>query len=248
MAERVFQIYSGEQLTAEMVAAAAELYSRSYGVWGPGAPREGKRIRISARQLCAEYLSHPRETLYARAVVDGVLAGQVLCTRWPGADGRLVCWVTLLVVRAEYRRRGLAAALLRCVQSDLDAVYGLLSPNPTACLAAAHAFGTPLDRISLEFIATNAEAVLAASPVPRLRGVRLRGTVFNAATPGSLVAGADTQFFVGRSELLTNLHLIEDQYAWPLGELPPGHEFLLLVPARDRGISPPRPFVPQPVD
>jgi hypothetical protein len=36
---------------AELVDQMAQLYSQHYGVWGPGGPRLGEKIRLSAAQI-----------------------------------------------------------------------------------------------------------------------------------------------------------------------------------------------------
>jgi hypothetical protein len=56
--------------------------------------------------------------------------------------GKIVCWVTQLVVHRDFRERGLAVGLLNQLRQDGDNVYGLMSSHPAACLAAAKAFGS----------------------------------------------------------------------------------------------------------
>lgn len=83
---------------------------------------------------------------------------------------------------------------------------------------------------------------MAASPVGYVKGAKLRGSLYQP--PGDdtsgLVSGADTDFFVDHQEPLDALAwLREEGDGWPLGDLPEGHEFLLLFKA-----GPQRPTAP----
>jgi hypothetical protein len=83
--------------------------------------------------------------------VDGYLAGNAFACRWK-YDGMTVCWVTQLVVHKDYRENGLATGFLTSLRKTTDDIYGIMSSNPAACLAAAKSFGTTIEKISLDFI------------------------------------------------------------------------------------------------
>lgn len=78
---------------------------------------------------------------YVRVTVEDRLAGNAFACRWSYKNIN-VCWVTQLVVHSDFRERGLAAGLLNQLRQDDDAIYGLMSSHPAACLAAAKAFGS----------------------------------------------------------------------------------------------------------
>lgn len=100
----------------------------------------GERVTLSGRRLRAQCLPDNSETSYARVTVDGTLAGHAFACRWLW-QGQTICWVTQLVVRKEYRDRGLAKGLLGALKEARDDVYGIMSSHPAACLAAATTFG-----------------------------------------------------------------------------------------------------------
>ncbi len=73
---------------------------------------------------------------------------------------------------------------------------------------------------------------MAGSPIAYVRDAKLCGTLFNpsgsAAEANELVSGVDTEFFVDHEEPLSALSWLREQNMWPLGDLPDGHEFLLV--------------------
>ena len=164
--------------------------------------------------------------------VDGKLTGHVFACRWQ-QDGRRVCWVTQLVVHRDYRERGFASGLLRFLRLDADDdVYGIMSSHPAACMTAASAFGVGIEKVSLEFIRENAEEVIRASPIPYVRGAELHGSIFEPGDLSGLVCGVDNRFFVDHGEPDETLRRVRETRKWPLGELPEGHEYLLVLPGK----------------
>ena len=75
---------------------------------------------------------------------------------------------------------------------------------------------------------------MAASPVSYVRDAKLAGEMFGIEADG-LVSGGNTFFFVDHDEPIKALEQIQNTWDWPLGQLPEGHEFLLLLPHRRRG-------------
>ncbi|KAK8036668.1 Acyl-CoA N-acyltransferase [Apiospora rasikravindrae] len=156
MANQLYETFSGEEVTDTMLSDAAKLFSNNYGVWGPESPKRGQHVKLSTSRLRAQYLPEGAATAYTRVSVNGTLAGNAFVCRWKH-DGRIICWITQLVVHKEYRERGLAGGLLRSLRGDTDEIYGIMSSHPAACLAAAKCFGsTPF---------ALAEALLAASSI-----------------------------------------------------------------------------------
>lgn len=83
-----------------------------------------------------------------------------------------------------------------------------------------------------------AEGIIRASPIPYVRDAKLRGLLFEGFEATGLVCGADTNFFVDHKEPNDVLSAIRETRRWVLGELPEGHEYLLLLQGRPRrGVS-----------
>ena len=178
-----------------------------------------------------QYLPSTATTAYARVVVDGTLAGHAFACRWRH-KGLTVCWITQLVVDKSFRNIGLATALLNALRCDTDDIYGIMSSHPAACLAAAKVFCGTIERVSLDYIVTQADAILKSSPIPYIRDAKPHGTLFEDES--EMVSGVDTRFFVDHDEPNAALEAIKDDLPWPLGDLAEGHEFLLIIQQRRR--------------
>ncbi|KAJ6185187.1 hypothetical protein N7519_006488 [Penicillium mononematosum] len=131
-----------------------------------------------------------------------------------------VCWVTQLVVDKDYRDNGLAAGLLRSLRKTTDDIYGIMSSHPAACLAAAKSLGS----------LRNHEVL----PIPYIQDAKLRGTIFQPEDTSAMVSGVNTGFFVDHEEPQKVLQAVRENWQWPLGDLPDGHEYLLVMPAKHR--------------
>lgn len=161
MAKRIFEKFDGRELTDDMLGEAAQLFNENYGTWGedptnptvkPGKSGRpvlipftdisiGSRVKLGKSRLRAQYLPDNATCSYVRVTVDDRLAGNAFACRWSYED-KIVCWVTQLVVHGDFRERGLATGLLIQLRQDDDAIYGIMSSHPAACLAAAKAFGS----------------------------------------------------------------------------------------------------------
>ncbi|KAI0203073.1 hypothetical protein F4808DRAFT_458296 [Astrocystis sublimbata] len=232
MAKQVYETFPASELSDRMLDEAAKLFNDHYGVWGPQSVHAGKRVELSTRRLREQYVLVNASTSYTRVTVDGQLAGNAFVCRWEHNDSN-VCWVTQLVVHQDYRERGLAGGLLRAIRNDADDVYGIMSSHPAACLAAAACFGMTIEKVSLDFIRQNASTLMKASPIPYVKDAKLCGRLFDVNNI-DMVSGVDTDFFVDHEEPLQALDLIQQQWLWPLGNLPDGHEFLLLLQGKRR--------------
>lgn len=91
----------------------------------------------------------------------------------------------------------------------------------------------PIERISVDFIRKHAQDILATSPIPYIREAKLYGTLFGQDST-DMVSGVDTDFFIDRDEPFEALRYIREGLNWPLGGLPDGSEFLLLLPGLQR--------------
>lgn len=175
---KVFEVFDNDEITRENIEQAATLFSREYGIWGPQGPRPGERIRMSASKLKDQifpelFLGKERRNEYrlVRFLVDGVTVGHAAACYydWVISDeplvdhtrrevlvgkirvSRDVCWVTQLVVKKEWRGKGIAKQLLVRLNKELEeghrygrrdrTCYGILSSSPFAIMAAWRAFG-----------------------------------------------------------------------------------------------------------
>ncbi|EER39533.1 conserved hypothetical protein [Histoplasma capsulatum H143] len=137
-----------------------------------------------------------------------------------------------------------ATALLRSICADTDDMYGIMSSHPAACMAAASSYGTRstwvlilvggIEKAPLGLVEANAKAVLEASPIPYIKNARLCGSLFNPEDSTGLVCGVDTGFFVDHKEPLEVVEVVRQDLQWPLGDLPEGHEYLLILPGKKR--------------
>jgi len=125
---------------AELLAACAELYSTSYGVWSDAATRihrtPGERIRRSPQDI-AELLESPDSFLALAELSSGELVGYCIAvfTAAPEGQGR-IAWVSQLVVGDAYRNEGVATNLLFSVWGFSDHyACGLVTSNPFAVRA-----------------------------------------------------------------------------------------------------------------
>lgn len=78
---------------------------------------------------------------------------------------------------------------------------------------------------------------MKSSPIPYVRDAKLSRGLLNPDVPHDphdIISGVNTQFLVDHGEPLEALDLVRESWNWPLGELPDGYEFLLIVPVKPR--------------
>ena len=228
MATTRLEIAVGSAITEEMIAAAASIFSENYGVWS-----NGKRVKMGASRLKAMLLptSNAAEHFYVRALTGDKLAGNVFACRWKH-EGRQICWITQLVVDKDFRGKGIATKLLQKLQEGHaeDRGFGLLSSHPAAVRAALRAFGRGLENVDLDMTKNWAGAIMASCPVDYVKTAKLHGSLFQDGVVDGSVSTAFTNFYVDHGEPLEALAKVrEANIAWPFGDLPDGHEFLVLV-------------------
>jgi len=193
---------------------------------------------MSAARLRAQCLPEESRSSYAKVTVDGVLAGNAFACRWQYGDHQ-VCWVTQLVVHRDYRERRLATTLLLALLDNNDDIFGIMSSHPAACKALAKAFGKfAFPYVPLDYARQHAVGIVAASPISYVKNAKLCGKLFHPEDSTGLVCGVDSDFFVNHTEPLEALAWFKDMGEWPLGDLPDGHEFLLLFDVTRRRRSP----------
>ena len=170
-------------------------------------------MKLSKKRLRAQYLPGNASCSYVRVTVDDRLAGNAFACRWSYQD-KTVCWVTQLVVHSDFRERGLATGLLNHLMQDDDAIYGIMSSHPAACLAAAKAFGSKrnatllnfdsdtnvliggITTVAVGFIRDNAEAIMKVSPISYVKDAELRGSLFDPEDRSGVISSVDTEFLL----------------------------------------------------
>ncbi len=232
--------FDGVAITNEIIAAGADLFSQNYGVWGPQAAakmtikrlKQGNRIQMSPSNLVQQILPSSGQNKYVRASRDGELIGNVFGTRW-FCDKKAVMWVTQLCVKSGYRSQGVAKMLLKALYDDEYAV-GVLSSHAHAILAVSHICGKSV-KTDFTMAQNRAKTIIKSCPVQYVRNAKLHGSLFEEVKDGS-VSCAGTNFWVDHKEPLEALAAVRSRGTlWPFGELPHGHDFLVLVEVRLKG-------------
>lgn len=185
---------------------------------------------MSAKRLREQILPTGADSVYIRIMAAGQLVGNVFGTRWIDEDNRKILWITQLCVSKQHRNQGIAKTLLENLAQSEDAV-GILSSHPFAISAVLRVFGRGLDDVDLEMMKKHAVAVMKSCPVGYVQAAEPRGMLFSQSTDDDgALSCADTEFWVDHREPLEALETIRRKgIVWPLGELPEGHEFLILV-------------------
>lgn len=144
-----------------------------------------------------------------------------------------MCWITQLCVSSGYRNQGHAKYLLENLrEGENDCGFGILSSHPYAILAALRVYGRGPHEVDLQMTKEHAAAIMQSSPVPYVKEAKLHGSLFGCVEDGS-VSCADTAFWVDHEEPLAALASVRAKgVKWPFGDLPDGHEFLIIVKAR----------------
>lgn len=215
-------ILNRSQVDDSTLAACLEVFNNNYGIWGEGAPspiKKGARVRMGLDRVRNQCLFDDNSWLVV-AKEDGNIVGHAFASTWK--SGALdVCWITQLVVVSARRGFGIATSMMyRLGDKFRGFVFGLASSHPGAVKALSH-----LGQVDLSFIKQSAASILDSSTVEYLKQAKLHGSLFDAASDGS-ISCVDTGFFVDHQEPLTALAKIKN---WLLGDLLEGHEFLVIV-------------------
>lgn len=207
---------------------------------------------MSVARLQAQCLPPGSRSTFIRVFVNDKLVGHVFGCRWL-YKSQQVLWITQLVVHKEYRERRLATMLLSSFfydRNERDVIFGIMSSHAAACKTLVKAFGSKIDILlqtncssyliqrfidfllpnaRLDFTQEHAAGIMEASPIPYVREAKLRGRTFERDDDKTgLVCGVDTGFYVDHAEPLRALTWLQEGGDWPLGNLPDGHEFLML--------------------
>jgi len=83
--------------------------------------------------------------------------------------------------------------------------------------------------IDTDFIVENTSKILETTPIDYLKDVKLAGSLFEDNCTTGAVSCVFTEFYVDHAEPLTALESFKMR-RWCLGEVPEGHEFLVVLP------------------
>jgi GNAT superfamily N-acetyltransferase len=192
----------------------------------------GARVKMSAKKLREQVLPDGANNIYIRVLIDGKLAGNVFGTRWVYEGEGKMLWITQLCVSSDFRNQGIAKKLLETLLQE-ERGFGILSSHPFAILAVLRVFGRGPDDVDLEMTKQQAREIMASCPVGYVREAKLRGELFEGKVTDGTISCADTDFWVDHEEPLEALKIVKEKgITWPLGELPDGHEFLVVVKAK----------------
>ncbi|KAJ7782769.1 hypothetical protein B0H16DRAFT_1447048 [Mycena metata] len=140
---------AGPEISTAQLQACAKLFSCNYGVWSS----QATQIAPSLKPGLSPYLTRraARITRFISRLliceIDDQLVGHLFATTWSyeQASGHesTVCWVTQLVVRSEFRRRGIASILMRLLRTEEgDATaFGIVSSHPAGCVVLCKQLG-----------------------------------------------------------------------------------------------------------
>ncbi|KAK3209826.1 hypothetical protein GRF29_44g786946 [Pseudopithomyces chartarum] len=168
------EMFQMADVSDEMLASAATLFSSSYGTWGPQAAskmdssyKAGAPIKMSPAYIREQCLPPNTPSIHIRAtLLDGSLAGYAFATTWTYLDRR-VCWITQLCIARPLRSQGLATKILRHLRAgNRDHGYGILSSHPHAILAALRALGRGIEGgVHLQSVKMRLRGFMDESPV-----------------------------------------------------------------------------------
>jgi SAM-dependent methyltransferase len=213
----VYSRHLKAEVTAELLAECASLFSSSYGTWAsdhPNPAKRGRSIRLPPNSL-RDYL--PDEDAWlVTARIEGKLVGYAMAIWAHRKPGWTISWVTQLVVDQGHRRLGIATSMLTSVWGySSHAAWGIVSANAFAIRAlekATRRTCAPPDKSDLNAV----NDIL--SHIPYLRSAK------------QLVSGnqsiVDTRFYQDLSAANENARTVARHGRWRLGALPSGCEWL----------------------
>ena len=79
-----------------------------------------------------------------------------------------------------------------------------------------------------------ARRIMDSCPVTYVKEAKLRGDLFEPDAAEGVICCADTNFWVDHAEPLEVLKAVKERnLGWPFGDLPDGHEFVVIVKAAE---------------
>jgi GNAT superfamily N-acetyltransferase len=249
------ELFKNDTITEKHIEAASQLFTEHYGVWGPLAIEKlgrnstghGTRVRMPPKKVHKQLLPSGKNitNIYIRLLSSGQLIGNLFATHWDDySEPSPYLWITQLCVHSDHRNQGIAKQLLSRLRpyqswwregSNRGIPVGILSPSPFAIAAVLRVFGREglagFDA-SKDFQTTKEDArkIMDSCPVSYVKGSRLKGELFNLPKKHGAISCAKTGFWVDHKETLNALKILKRRgVLWPLGELPEGSEFLVVL-------------------
>ncbi|RPA84676.1 hypothetical protein BJ508DRAFT_412438 [Ascobolus immersus RN42] len=244
----------GPSITDYTLQSVLTLYNSHYGRYGPHAADAnpflvpGTHIQLSLCRLRHLNVSDVTAVTLAEAYrtvgtregdEEKKLVGCAFGTRWcyeNEGKKETVLWITLLVVHRHFRSLGIATHLIRALHSPHDTFTGLASWSPfgTAALYRAITY-RPISHVDLNATKTHAKGILKGCELDYLRDAPLQGSLFEEDEEERRKVGRERVVSCIQTKNYVDLEDVKDGVAkaerkgWPLGELPEGGEFLLIV-------------------
>ena len=131
-----------------------------------------------------------------------------------------------------YRSRGVARKLIEALREEYCGV-GILLSHPHAIHAVSHLYrpSSTTGDGNQKMARDRTQAMMGSCPVRYVREAKLHCSLSGPVDDGT-VSCADTQFWVDHEEPMKALKAVHSRdVSWPFGELPEGHDFLLLTDA-----------------
>ncbi len=211
-----FSVYSGASVSDAQWHQAADLFSRSYGVYSSSAPdgKAGRSIRLGAGYYRRAYANDEYKVAFC---FDGdQLIGQIVYCECATSCGK-VAFVVQLVVDADYRRKGVASTLLHAVWGFSDFyAWGIVTSNAFTVEALESA---TFRRADPKRIAEHADWIRGEvlSRIPFLRDAEWRMSAAESCV--------NTNFFTDRTNATQATLDISNR----LGKLAEGEEWLAMT-------------------
>lgn len=154
-------------LTQEEIRDCSELYSNHYGVYNNEAPekRRGKRIKMQPSYYQTTYSSYPSASISICRDESNKLVGFAIFLRGEIAEERKFCWVTQLVVHADYRKRGIGTKLLESAWCFSDyAIRGLATANAITLRTLENVTWREIDKAEIKYREWEVRQILNSVP------------------------------------------------------------------------------------
>lgn len=198
-----YQMLPCQDITPELLAKCATLFSEHYGTWA----ESGKRVKLSPKLLTNNYLFDKDTCFLVTATFSAThtLVGHAFACRFHSDQlNGYVTWVTQLVVHANHRKKGVASKLCHAVwQTNEDVASGLVTSHPYAIRALEAAVRRKCDIVRARAIANH---LIEQSKIPYLQKCQL--------LPGRCVLNTEVKQCIN-----------QQGKNWKFGDLPDGCEF-----------------------
>jgi hypothetical protein len=216
-----YELLACEDVTESVLEECAVLFSGHYGVWGERGVKPGKRVILSASRIKKMCLFDASKCCLAtaRCAETGELIGHAFLCKVPFFGCGFV-WVTQLVVKMQFRHRGIATKLCGLVNDAKTVAWAIVSCHPFAIRAVEKMAGCGVCNVKM--ISNFAEDLVKAADIPYVHACQLRIS--------DLRCVIDTQYYVDHDEVNQLVCCLSD---WKLGDLRDGEEYFAVILGRN---------------